>query len=245
MTIGITTFSKRFALLAKLVEQIRRINKHDKIIITVNGEKDGLFDDEYRKNILDLCSNYEHVYPIFFIEMRGLSKMWNTIITTSVDDNILLLNDDLEINNLHIFDEIHGHITSQEYNGFTRINRSFSHFIVNKSVIDDLGYFDERLLGFGEEDGDIYYRLIKNNMGIKDISINGFSNLISDIRHDHVVSGIGKYSLFNREYIYGQKYLVDETSNLKGMFDSPMKQIISDVNCYPLEKYHNENKNRV
>lgn len=245
LTIGITTFSKRFDLLSKLISQIRDINKTDKIIIAINGEKDGVFNENYRKDILNLCLKYENVYPIFFIEMRGLSKMWNTLITTSVDDNILILNDDLEINNNLIFKNINLHINSKDFNGFTRINNSFSHFIVNKITIDELGYFDERLLGFGEEDGDIYYRVIKNNLKITDIHINGFINLVSNIRHDHVIGGIGKYSKFNRHYIYNQKYSSDYESPIRGMFDTPMKQILTDVNCYPLERYFIDNKNKV
>ena len=242
LTIGITTYSKRFEMLANLIAQIRAINTSDNILICINGEQDGNFNNQYRKDMLDLCSSFYNVYPIFFIEMRGLSKMWNTLVVNSNEENVLLLNDDLEIFNPEVFNMVKNHIVSENFSGFTRINYSFSHFLVNKTTMDNLGYFDERLLGFGEEDGDIYYRCLKNNININDISINGFKNLVSDIRHDNVKKGIGKYSKFNRDYIYGQKYQTDFDSPYQGMFDTPMKQILVDENQYPFEKFFNENK---
>jgi hypothetical protein len=242
LTIGITTFSKRFGLLSKLINQIREVNTSDNILICVNGEQNGNFDNQYRKNILDLCLKYDKVYPIFFIEMRGLSKMWNTLIINSNEENILLLNDDLEIYDNRVFETIKSYIKSTEFHGFTRINHSFSHFLVNKKTIDILGYFDERLLGFGEEDGDIYYRCLKNNIKIYDIHINGFNNLVSNIRHENVKSGIGKYSKFNRDFIYNEKYKTDFNSPYRGMFDSPMKELLDNENQYPYEKFFNKNK---
>jgi len=243
-SIGITTFSKRIHMVSKLVSQIRETSEN-KIILCINGEKDGQFNEEYRKNILNLCLKYENIYPIFFIEMRGLSKMWNTIINTSVDNNILMLNDDLEICNDNLFLQINSHINSSSFVSLTKINNSFSHFLIKKDVINQIGYFDERLLGFGEEDGDITFRFQKNNIPIHNINLNGFVNIISEIRHEHVKSGIGKYSKINRDYIYGQKYCTDYNSNIKGMFDTPMKQVVEDVNCYPLEKYFLNKKQEV
>ena len=102
LTIGITTFSKRFDMLSKLIGQIRTYIT-DPIVVVVNGEQQipgGCsvnFDDNYRKKVLELCSSYNDVYPVFFIEMRGLSKLWNTIINTSITNDILLLNDDIEV----------------------------------------------------------------------------------------------------------------------------------------------------
>jgi len=203
--IGITTFSKRYGYIEKLIPQIR-VHDNSKILLIINGEKDGLFDDEYRLKILNLCSKYTNVYPIFFIETRGLSKLWNTIIVNSDKDNLLILNDDIEIHTSEIFDKTYAHINTNKFTGLTKFNGSFSHFIVNKIIIDKIGYFDERLLGFGEEDGDITFRLLKENIYVNDLFTNGIINIVSDTRHDHIKSGIGKYSSFNREFIYSEKY---------------------------------------
>jgi hypothetical protein len=243
-SIGITTFSKRLHMVSKLISQIRETDEH-KIILCVNGEKDGNFDEEYRKSILNLCIKYDNIYPVFFIEMRGLSKMWNTILNTSTDNNVLMLNDDLEICNDELFLHINSYINSINFSSLTKINNSFSHFLVKKDIINQVGYFDERLLGFGEEDGDITFRFQKNKIPIHNINLSGFVNIVSEIRHEHVKNGIGKYSKINRDYIYGEKYHADYTSEIKGMFDTPMKQVLEDVNCYPLEKYFLNKKQEV
>jgi len=243
-TIGITTFSKRFGFIVKLINQIRQ-HTDNKIILIINGEKDGNFNEEYRVGVLNLCLSYQNVFPIFFTETRGLSKLWNTGLVASDTDNILMLNDDIEIHSSDIFEVTQAHIESKMFNGLTKINGSFSHFIANKVIMDQVGYFDERLLGFGEEDGDISFRLLKRNIKINDISIGGVDNIISPIRHDHIKPGIGKYSNFNREYIYSKKYRPNMSSPYKGMFDTPMDQLLEDTNQYPYEKFFRENKDKL
>jgi hypothetical protein len=91
-SIGITTFSKRFSYVETLVSQLRTYTGAD-ILISVNGDYNKNFNNEYRKKILSLCSNYDNIYPIFFPEQRGLSKLWNTLIVHSKTDWCLLLND--------------------------------------------------------------------------------------------------------------------------------------------------------
>jgi len=240
LTIGITTFSKRKDLLINLINKIREITNH-KILVCINGEQNAQFDVNYAQDILLFFSKHINVYPIFFNEVRGLSKLWNTIAIHSSDENVLILNDDLDLHNNKIFENIEAHIKSNDFNGFTKINNSFSHFIISKKTLDGLGYFDERLLGFGEEDGDIVYRCEKNNIKINNIHIPGFINLVSEIRHDHIKPGIGKYSKFNRDFIYGEKYEAN-TKGIRGMFDSQMIEKLNNINQYPYEEFFRENK---
>jgi len=149
-TIGITTFSLRFDLLERLVHQIRNY-RNVNIIICINGEIKSNFIESYRLKVMKLCTENTNIFPIFFIEQRGLSKMWNTILSHSDSDNVLMLNDDIEINSSDIFDKL----DILESIELIKLNNSFSNFIVNRRVIDYVGWFDEKLLGFGEEDGDI------------------------------------------------------------------------------------------
>lgn len=243
-TIGITTFSKRFNYIETLINQIRGFVDHP-IIVIINGEKDGKTDDVYIKNILNLCQKYDQVYPTTFLETRGLSKMWNTIVVQSYYDNIMILNDDIEITSNHIFEMSNKIFDSSNFQGICKINSSFSHFLVDKKVIESLNYFDERLLGFGEEDGDITYQMIKLGKTIDNVYVNGVNNIVSEVRHEHITSGIGKYSKFNRDFIYGEKYLTDYTSNLRGMFDTPMKEQIPNTDQYPCEKFFRNNKSKI
>jgi len=243
-TIGITTFSKRLNFATNLIKQIRQ-HVTNNIVLVINGEKDGNFNEEYRQNILNVCLQHINVFPVFYIETRGLSKMWNTAVVTSSTDNILILNDDIEIQTRDIFDSVTNIIRSADYTGIMRMNGSFSHFVVNKSIIHKLGYFDERLLGFGEEDGDIVYRMLQINSDVGNVNVNGVVNIVSNVRHDFIKPGIGKYSNFNRQFIYEEKYKPNNNSPYKGMFDTPMDLLIENTNLYPYEKFFKDNKNNL
>jgi glycosyltransferase involved in cell wall biosynthesis len=239
--IGITTFSLRFDFVEKLIKDIRNLGVSNNILLCINGEKDSNFDEEYRKKILSLCSSHTNVYPIFFIETRGLSKLWNTLVIHSTKDNILLLNDDIDIYTDEIFRSVSNHLISNEYRGLTIINNTFSFFIVNKNTLHDLKYFDERLLGFGEEDGDIMYRYKKHTGNeVFRINVSGVKNIVSDIRHNHIKNGIGKYSLFNRNYIFNQKYKCNGD-----IFYFPYgiecDKVLDDIMQYPYETFFKEN----
>jgi len=242
-TIGITTFSARIDFLTKLLEQIRFFTDAP-IIITVNGEKEGKVSDEYMDKVFNLCIKYKQIYPIFFQEIRGLSKMWNTIIVHSSSDNVLLFNDDIEIHNDEIFKSAEQISSHPEFNSMCKFNGSFSHFLVKKECIEKIGFFDERLLGFGEEDGDITFRLIKNNYQLHAHGVSGLINIVSNVRHNDVKPGIGKYSKFNRDFIYNEKYKVDP-NGIKGMFDTPMVESIESVSQYPYESFYRENKSNL
>lgn len=242
-TIAITTFSKRYNFATKLVEQIRN-HTNNKIYLIINGEKDGDFDETYRKNILSLCTQYNYVYPVIFVETRGLAKMWNTALIFSGSDNVLMLNDDIEIHSDVIFRTTSNEICNPNYTGLTTLNHTFSHYIVNKVVVDKLGYFDERLIGFGEEDADMTYRFLKAGISIGNIMIGGVRNIVSNIRHDFVKPGVGKYSSFNRIFAYKEKFKEDP-NGIVGMFHAPMEEVLQNEIQYPYESFFRKNKNNL
>ena len=241
LTIAITTFSKRFDYISNLIPQIRFFSDAP-IMVIINGEKDGKLNDDYIKNMLSLCSKYNQIYSVFLQETRGLSKLWNTAIVNSFYDNVLLLNDDIEIQSQDIFEFCDFISNSNTFSGMCKINGSFSHFIVNKQLMEEIGFFDERLMGFGEEDGDISYRLLKVGKDIGNYTVNGVINIVSNVRHEHIKSGIGKYSKFNRDFIYNEKYKPNLSGNIKGMFDTPMDEVLTNETQYPYEIFFRENK---
>ena len=245
--IGITTFSLRFNFVETLVKKIRDLGVKNTIYLCINGEKDSSFNEDYRKNILSLCLSQPNVFPIFFVETRGLSKMWNTLIIHSTKENTLILNDDIDLVNENMFDVVSEHIESSEYYGLSKINDTFSYFVINKILIDELGYFDERLIGFGEEDGDITYRMIsKKGKDVYRLYVQGVYNIVSDIRHEHIKPGVGKYSWFNRDFTFNKKYnCQNANSGISGMFGVVCDPILPDENLYPYEKFFKENKEKL
>jgi hypothetical protein len=151
----ITTFEKRYDLLVKLIESIRRFTDCN-IILLINGELEKEIPELYRKNILQLCLNTTNIIPYFFTEFVGLSKMWNRGVISSNKEYQLILNDDLLFNK-NILDNIE----LNNINDILTINNCFSHFIINKKFLQEFDYFNEYLLGVGFEDSDFVRRYKK------------------------------------------------------------------------------------
>jgi hypothetical protein len=244
LCIGITTFKYRYDELHQLIIQIKTIDPEIAVLLTVNGEYKEQFSDEYRKNILKLCCNYNHIYPIFFPTFTGLAKMWNTLIIHSITDNILILNDDVQIktNNEQLFNIIDNVSTVPS---IYLINGGWSHYVANKFTIDELGYFDERLLGIGEEDGDMTHRFIEKYYS-KPTRINfpEISNKPDTFIPQKIKCHSGtKYSAFNRDFIV-TKYK-KSSSGILGMAPIPMECINRCVQQYPYERYKLFHKNEL
>ena len=87
--------------------------------------------------------------------------------------------------------------------------------------------------------------MLKIGKSIGDYVVNGVVNIISNVRHEHVKSGVGKYSKFNRDFIYNEKYKPNMSGNIRGMFDTPMDEILTNENQYPYERFFRENKNNL
>jgi hypothetical protein len=65
ITIGIVTFRQRAHLIKKLIEQIRTYVPNEvNIVLAVNGNNEEDMPESYRKEMLDLCLQYENIYPI-------------------------------------------------------------------------------------------------------------------------------------------------------------------------------------
>lgn len=241
ITIGITTFEARFD--RYFVPLIRRIREYtdSEIVVSVNGENNRPFSEEYRRNLLKCVADFGNVYPIFFPQFRGLSKLWNSIAIHASHDHILMLNDDIMIESQTFMEDICD-LLNRNKGRTLLINRSWSHFVINRDELDDLGYFDERLLGIGQEDGDMTWRYIKlYGEAIPSFKIKGFHNYseetVKSYKPINIQTHSGtKYSLFNQKFIHEEKYApVDE--GIRGMFDTAVIMKDPGERQYPNERF--------
>src|SRR4030066_1710751 len=242
ITIGITTFEARFdRYFVPLLKRIREYTDNE-IVVAVNGENNRAFGEEYRSNLLRCIAEHKNVYPIFFPQFRGLSKLWNSIAIHATHDHILMLNDDIMIDSKNFMNDVCDLIRRNEGKTFL-INRSWSHFLINRDELDTLGYFDERLLGIGEEDGDMTWRYIKQyGEAIPSFKIKGFQNYAEETGRSYKPVNVQthsgtKYSLFNRKFIHEEKYS-PANEGIRGMFD--MAVVLKDPgeNQYPNERFY-------
>ena len=146
----------------------------------------------------------------------------------------------------NFFNDLNDFILQNNYKSF-KINGSWSHVLLNKFEINEVGWFDERLLGVGEEDGDMEFRWCKYyNAKFKSYFSNNILNHVDDSADTNIKKHSGsKYSKYNRDFIQ-KKYKIDFTNGeLHGMNEFPVLQTIDDDKQYPFEKYYWLNKNNL
>ncbi len=244
-SIVITTFDQRFnPFLKPLINTIKILRPAIEVIVMVNGPAKAYFDPIYRESILQFLATQENCYPTLFPNFQALAKLWNRGSLTATNNMILVLNDDLEIDcslGPNFFDTFEN-ILEIEKRTF-KINGSFSHFCLNKEELIDVGFFDERLLGIGEEDGDFTWRYFATyGQDICSINLPGIHNIQSKVADDGFHKGIGHYSKFNREFIKNEKYQEVLFGGYKGMFDKrSIKKLVDEVQ-YPYERFYLKNR---
>ena len=244
VSIGITTFEKRFDdYFTPLLAKIRSYENEAEIVIAVNGEHGKTFGEDYRRRMLEILSTHKNVFPIFFPAFRGLSKLWNTILIHASNEAVLMLNDDILIEDRKFMHRI-AHILNDNGGKSFLINHSWSHFVANKMEISNLGYFDERLLGIGEEDGDMTWRYIREyGAPMASHTIKGFKNYAEETMRQKPENikchSESKYSLFNRRFVHDKKYRLSP-QGIKGMFDNPMEMKDAGPEQYPNERFYRD-----
>jgi hypothetical protein len=218
--------------------------------VYINAQYGKEFDREYRKKMLTFLSEYDNIYPMFTPHFKGLSKMWNNIVVNSSNNNIIICNDDISIKSGFI-KEIEKVISDN--NTSFRINGSFSHFVVSREEVFRVGFFDERLIGLGEEDGDWCFRFERyyqkhlpsyNTHNMISYSMNKDSELATD----EVTPCNSKYVRWNSDWIFQNKYDPNNeelgisqgfpADGRGGMFGKPVAmRECEEINFYPTEEF--------
>ncbi|OGG66097.1 hypothetical protein A3I99_02035 [Candidatus Kaiserbacteria bacterium RIFCSPLOWO2_02_FULL_45_11b] len=207
-SIGVVTYHARFESYFKpLIRQLVRIFPDKEIICVINGHPDRTLQINYLKKVVAFLRSFPNVRHLTYDTNQSLSKCWNQVIILSPTERILLLNDDTQVSEL-FRTELDAIIGNSEV--FT-INRSWSHFVISKTTIKKVGWFDERFPGIGQEDGDFAYRMAMQNVDLKNIDFTGIRNFVAEQENPSwsevspVVSGT-RYSDINREF-FNKKWL--------------------------------------
>lgn len=224
-----------------LINSIKKYYPNIEVLVAINGEHNENMDDEYRSDLLHFASTKKNVIPIMFTEFRSLSKLWNTLVVFSKTNYNLVLNDDLIFENESIIPNIQEHIKNSKHGIFT-INGTFSHFVVSKIELDSLGYFDERLLAHGEEDGDMVWRYIeKYSHYLPLLRLSGIKNVGDyETPTTNMTPHVYNKPKFNRTFCFS-KYK-QANNGIIGMFGSPYINVIPNVRQYPYEMFWYKNK---
>jgi hypothetical protein len=235
--IVITTFSKRFfSDCLPLIKELRNAGINQEIIIGVNGDFESHFNQGLRKDFLGELSKFEGISPVCFSTFRGLSVVWNRSIQSGDAEITVVLNDDLIVNRQTVASTLDDIVNRATIDGICLLNLSWSHFAIKSKVFQDIGWFDERLLGIGEEDSDMTFRF-ESFYGFTPPSISS-DGFIHDSSYEFdlkIKPGKGKYSLFN--WIFIEKKYSFGRGTQSRMFDLPAVKVINDLELYPAENW--------
>jgi hypothetical protein len=210
ITIGITTFMDRYKnCLKPLLRKVAVVFPENQIIVIANGHVKSTEQLIYLEQMMSFCKLFSNVKLITFQDPKGLSFLWNQIILNSVNKSILILNDDLKIK--YKFSNWLANVTIG--NSIMIINKSWSHFIISKKVIDTVGWFDEGLIEIGGEDDDYSARLAIHEVKIKHICSNAINGKLRKKKKMLAYNSYGRnmfeekdgYSSYNSAYL-GRKW---------------------------------------
>lgn len=233
-SILVTTFELRFfENCLPLIKQLRAIDIRYPITVFVNGNLDHMHDATLRSNFLQEISQISDVSVVCCNYMAGTSRIWNLGIQMLDSDLVLCLSDDVEVSP-NFSSELDYAFSQGAKEGLTILNQ-FCSFIISRRCIELIGWFDERYLGFGEEDGDYIWRY-EEKFGKPPLVLRapGVRHLNSQVR-DSYVEGKQKWSLINA--IFGQIKYVYNPLGISGRFEEPRTSTLSSMDFYPLETF--------
>lgn len=218
-TIGIVTYHARFEqYFVPLINRLKRVFPDIEILCIANGHPNKDVQLNYLRKFTEFCKNNPNVRYLTHDEHQSLAKCWNHLIILSNTEKILILNDDTQVTEL-FREEFENKILSNE---FSTINSSWSHFIISKSVVRKVGWFDERFLGIGQEDIDYHLMMSLKNQKPMNINCLGLKNYVADQsepgwKNISKKSSNTKYSSINVE-IFNNKWNTNENNPLKKFF---------------------------
>jgi hypothetical protein len=259
-SIAVTTFVHRLDKYYKpLMNSLSRMRPDIDKVVFVNGQHKKPFDQDYRREIMRFSSLCPKTYLVMSPIVRGCSFMWNTLANFTDSDYILVLNDDLVLHE-GFFDEFESILSHNRGMGDESfyLNYSFSHYCLFRQDLFKYGYFDERLLGFGEEDGDWQWRVeVAKSSPLRCYRSNLITNCVdmaatnSENMQKHSGGG-GKYAAFNLDFIVNTKYEFPQQADPSrpvhsGRYGRPAQMRVGAETpmYYPAEKWYRDNINKV
>ncbi|MEI6835557.1 MAG: hypothetical protein WCK59_01875 [Candidatus Falkowbacteria bacterium] len=176
-SIGVVTYINRYhTYFKKNIESLAKYFPDKQIICIINGHPDKVRNIAYLKEITSWLSTFNNVKYVTFEDHQSLAKCWNWILLMSSTENNLFLNDDISVKQ-KFRQDFESHLADNL--DFFAINNSFSHFLLNKKVVKKIGWFDERFLGVGYEDGDYLIRLAQGGIDLVSVTCRDIVNFIA------------------------------------------------------------------
>lgn len=229
-SIGIVTHSKREEVFTKMIKDIRSQTDAN-IYVAINGDYKKTFNEEYRVRLMNLFFSYKNIYPSFYLQFRGLGKLWNDIVINSGYDDCIVTNDDITFLPGFFNDFIEAWLSSNREilkvgnssNIPPNIGPAWSTFFVNRRFLDSCGYFNEEFLGIGAEDSEF----VKRNGDFGSFITDKYLNLAGQKKFTEDLTSEGA-SCFSKYHQFNFKLL-------------EIRKCSTETNFRPYEKFFLEN----
>lgn len=203
-SIGVVTYIDRFDKFFKtLIKHLTFCFPNIEIIVVVNGYYDFEKQKQYLTNIRQFLRRFPNVKIIDFEQPQSLSKLWNLAVINATNEKVFIMNDDIRITPWFQNDLINSNILAEE---IALINRTWSHFLISKNTMKEIGYFDERFPGVGNEDEDYECRLVLKDILVKTFKINSVKNVVFKTKN---FSYGAETPTVNGKYVKGNKLFFD------------------------------------
>ena len=174
-SIGVVTYHARFdAYFEPLIKKLVSVFPDKEILVIVNGHPDRTLQISYLSKATEFLNEFKNVRYLTYDQHQSLSKCWNQLVILSKTEKILIMNDDTQVTEL-FRQEFESKLSDKD---FSTLNVSWSHFLISKSIIKKVGWFDERLLGVGHEDADYAMRMCMARITVTNTTCLGLNNYV-------------------------------------------------------------------
>lgn len=212
-SIGIVTYIRRYEeFFRPLITYFCRLFPDTEIVVAVNGYYDQAAQEKYLVEITAFLGQFPNVKVLAHTTPESLSKLWNKLIINSTAEKTLICNDDLLL--LPTFRR-HLEASGLLAEDVGLIKWSWSHFIISKRIVSQVGWFDERFPGVGNEDEDYEARLAHLNIPVPTFMMGGLRNITvktEDFSYGKNMAVVNrKYTGANKEF-FDSKWELSETA---------------------------------
>lgn len=207
LTIGVTTYKDRFeGCLKPLLPKLSALFPKEQLIVIANGHYLEEEQRRYVQQFSSFCEGIGRIEAESYIEPKGLSHLWNRIISRAQYPKVLILNDDIMLK--PGFRELVKRLVAGS-DPVVTINSSWSHFLITREAVEKVGLFDEGFREIGGEDDDYLARMAQENImaeNIRSTAISGRSKRRMNIRGLNsygrdMSKEAGGYSTLNTNYL--------------------------------------------
>lgn len=208
-SIGIVTYVDRYELFFKpLLSQIATLFPDTKIVVAVNGYHDEGIQNDYLQKLNRFLSDYPNVKIVQFQKPQSLSKLWNLLILNSNASKTFIFNDDIKLS-----PKFRTHLDNSGvlFEDIGLINRSWSHFLISKTIVEKIGWFDERFPAVGNEDEDYEARLKIAGILIKSYKVSSLQNVIFKTKN----FSWKEADVVNKKYVRANQVFFDSKWDVK------------------------------